>query len=114
MSYGYPASNSDSSPSASPSSDTSTTPALALLSISPVLAAHVACGALATLLLLPLGVLIPRYGRALSRGRWWFPLHMAVQFIGVILAVAALALGYKMGSAPGTAHPVSLAGGCGQ
>lgn len=77
------------------------------MAIPTILLAHVVCGALATLLLLPLGVLIPRYGRAFSRGRWWFPLHMAAQLIGVILAITALATGYNMGAAPGTAHPVS-------
>jgi hypothetical protein len=74
-----------------------------------VLVAHVACGAAATLLLLPLGVLIPRYGRALSKGRWWFPLHMAVQLIGSIAAVVAVATGSNLGGEDGAAHPVSLA-----
>jgi hypothetical protein len=49
--------------------------------------------------------LIPRYGRALSKGRWWFLLHMATQLVGVILVIVALATGYKMGAAEGTAHP---------
>jgi hypothetical protein len=59
------------------------------------------------LLMLPLGVLIPRCGRALSKGRWWFLLHMATQLLGVMLVIVALATGYKMGAAEGTAHPVS-------
>jgi len=75
--------------------------------VSRILVAHVVCGALATLLLLPLGVLIPRYARAMSKGRWWFPLHMGVQLGGTALAIAALAIGYQMGAAEGTAHPVS-------
>jgi hypothetical protein len=73
-----------------------------------VLIAHVVCGAAATLVLLPFGVLIPRYARALSTGRWWFTLHMAVQIIGIILALIALATGFAQGGAEGAAHPVSL------
>jgi len=73
-----------------------------------VLIAHVVCGAAATLVLLPLGVLIPRYARALSTGRWWFILHMAVQIIGIILALIALGTGFAQGGAEGAAHPVSL------
>jgi hypothetical protein len=72
-----------------------------------ILIAHVVCGAAATLVLLPFGVLIPRYARALSTGRWWFPLHMAVQIIGIILALVALATGFAQGGAEGAAHPVS-------
>jgi hypothetical protein len=73
-----------------------------------VLIAHVVCGAAATLVLLPFGVLIPRYARALSTGRWWFTLHMAVQIVGIILALIALATGFAQGGAEGAAHPVSL------
>jgi hypothetical protein len=76
--------------------------------LSPVLIAHVVCGATATLVLLPLGVLIPRYGRAVTNGRWWFPVHMAVQIIGLALAIVAIATGYNMGGGGGPAHPVSL------
>jgi hypothetical protein len=73
-----------------------------------ILIAHVVCGAAATLVLLPFGVLIPRYARALSTGQWWFTLHMAVQIIGIILALIALATGFAQGGAEGAAHPVSL------
>jgi hypothetical protein len=108
MSYNYPSSNlipSQSLPasSSSPSSANVFPPT----KVSRILVAHVVCGALATLLLLPLGVLVPRYARAMSKGRWWFPLHMGVQLGGTALAIAALAIGYQMGAAEGTAHPVS-------
>jgi hypothetical protein len=109
MSYNYPSSNTTSSLSMP---DSSSSPAAANIfpptTISRILVAHVVCGTLATLLLLPLGVLIPRYARALSKGRWWFPLHMGVQLGGTAFAIAALAIGYQMGAAEGTAHPVSL------
>lgn len=108
MSYNYPSSNaipSQSMPasSASPAGVNVFPPT----TVSRILIAHVVCGALATLLLLPLGVLIPRYARAMSKGRWWFPLHVGLQLGGTALAVAALAIGYQMGAADGTAHPVS-------
>lgn len=77
-------------------------------SLEGILIAHVVCGATATLVLLPFGVLIPRYARALSTGRWWFTLHMAVQIIGIILALVALGTGFAQGGAEGAAHPVSL------
>jgi hypothetical protein len=76
-------------------------------SIETLVLVHVACGAAATLLFLPLGVLIPRYGRALTRGRWWFPTHMAVQLIGTILAIVAIATGSNLGGAEGASHSVS-------
>jgi hypothetical protein len=108
MSYNYPSSDTTSSPSMP---DSSSSPAAVNIfpptTVSRTLVAHVVCGALATLLLLPLGVLIPRYARALSKGRWWFPLHMGVQLGGTALAIAALVIGYQMGAAEGTAHPVS-------
>lgn len=110
MSYNYPSSDSSSSLSPSASSTSPATadvaPLAVSLSVSRILVAHVVCGALATLLLLPLGVLIPRYARALGTGRWWFPVHMGVQLIGTALAIAALTIGYHMGAADGTAHPV--------
>lgn len=111
MSYGYPSSDTSSSISMTPA--TSSPPSAGLssstmsLSLPRILAAHAVCGAVATLILLPLGVLIPRYGRAFSKGRWWFPLHMVAQLIGVILAIAAMGTGYTMGGVDGTAHPVS-------
>jgi hypothetical protein len=108
MSYNYPSSNTIHSQSMPASSSS---PAGANIfpptTVSSILVAHVVCGALATLLLLPLGVLVPRYARAMSKGRWWFPLHMGVQLGGTALAIAALAIGYQMGAAEGTAHPVS-------
>jgi hypothetical protein len=71
-----------------------------------ILIAHVVCGAAATLVLLPLGVLIPRYARALSGRQWWFPLHIIVQLAGIVLALVALGTGFNMGGVPGSAHPV--------
>ena len=58
-----------------------------------ILIAHVSCGALATMLLLPLGVLIPRLARAMSVHRWWFPVHAALNgLLGMGLVVAAFAI----------------------
>lgn len=107
MSYNYPSSDSSSIANVPSSASEGVPPPTASALVPAILVAHVVCGALATLLLLPLGVLIPRYGRALSKGRWWFPVHIWVQVIGVILVIAALAIGYQMGAEEGTAHPVS-------
>lgn len=75
--------------------------------LSPILIAHVVCGAAATLVLLPLGVLIPRYVRLFSGRRWWFPVHAIVQLAGIVLALVALGTGFNMGGVPGSVHPVS-------
>jgi hypothetical protein len=107
MSYSYPSSNAMPSQSMPASSASPEGANVFPTTVSHILIAHVVCGALATLLLLPLGVLIPRYARAMSKARWWFPLHMGVQLGGTALAIAALAIGYQMGAADGTAHPVS-------
>jgi len=78
------------------------------VTLDPILIAHVACAAAATLFLLPLGVLIPRYARALSTRRWWFPVHMIVQLVGIVLALVALGTGFHLGGEGGDTHPVSL------
>jgi hypothetical protein len=55
-----------------------------------MLIAHVVCGALATMLVIPAAVLVPRYARGLSNSRWWFPVHgSAMGIVALALVVAA-------------------------
>jgi len=42
---------------------------------SKTLIAHAVYGGLATMIFLPLGVLIPRISRGFTLNRWWFPAH---------------------------------------
>lgn len=55
--------------------------------------AHATLGALATMLLLPLGVMAAR-SRALTRGRGWFPAHMGVQVLSLGCVVAAFGVAW--------------------
>ena len=76
-----------------------------------VLLAHVVCGALATMLFLPIGVLVPRIARGLTSKRWWFPVHSAVNgLVGTVLVVAAYgtARGELHRAAVSSVHRVSL------
>ncbi|WRT67692.1 uncharacterized protein IL334_004664 [Kwoniella shivajii] len=60
-----------------------------------VLIAHVVCGSLATMAILPIGILVPRIARAFTIDRWWFPLHGALNGIiafGLITAAFAIAV----------------------
>lgn len=60
------------------------------LSRQSILLAHVVCGALATMLFLPVGVLVPRIARGLTTKRWWFAVHSVVNgLVGMVLVVAA-------------------------
>jgi hypothetical protein len=52
--------------------------------------AHAACGALATLLFLPLGVLVAR-----SRLPRWFPVHAVNQFLAVVLVSSAFGIAWS-------------------
>ena len=62
-------------------------------SASMMLICHVVCGALATMLFFPLGVLIPRYARGLGINRWWFPVHGAVNgVLGLVFVMAAFGI----------------------
>ncbi|WVQ96841.1 hypothetical protein IAU59_003948 [Kwoniella sp. CBS 9459] len=58
-----------------------------------ILIAHVVCGALATMAVLPIGILVPRIARGLTTSRWWFPVHAALNgILGFGLIVAAFAI----------------------
>jgi hypothetical protein len=74
--------------------------------------AHVVVGALATMLFLPLGTLVPRFARGMTTKRWWFPVHSAVNgIIGFILVIAAFAIAMANFGDDGnfnTTHRVSL------
>ena len=74
-----------------------------------VIKVHVILGSLATMLFLPLGILIPRYARGLSTARWWFPAHMTVQGLAALLAIGALGIALYLGGAGGSSHQVRVA-----
>lgn len=59
-----------------------------------LIVAHVACGALATMLFLPFGILTARWCRAVSiRARLWFPVHSSSNgIIALSLIVTAFAI----------------------
>nr|XP_018262482.1 uncharacterized protein I303_05499 [Kwoniella dejecticola CBS 10117]OBR84640.1 hypothetical protein I303_05499 [Kwoniella dejecticola CBS 10117] len=58
-----------------------------------ILVAHVVCGALATMLILPIGILIPRIARGFTMKRWWFPAHGAMNgLIAFALIVTAFGI----------------------
>lgn len=73
-----------------------------------VIVVHVVFGALATMFLLPIGIMIPRYARGLTTARWWFPLHTGVQGLAVVAGVGALATALWLGGAGGSNHQVGL------
>jgi hypothetical protein len=51
------------------------------------------CGALAAMVFLPLGILIPRYVRGLGTSRWWLPVHGAMNgTVGGTLILVAYAI----------------------
>ncbi|KAL1412953.1 hypothetical protein Q8F55_000702 [Vanrija albida] len=59
------------------------------------LIAHVTCGLLATLLVLPGGVVVPRITRGLTTTRWWFRFHAVNQGLFAV-ALIAVAFGLAM------------------
>lgn len=59
------------------------------------LIAHVTCGVLATLLVLPGGVVVPRITRGLTTTRWWFRFHAVNQGLFAV-ALIAVAFGLAM------------------
>lgn len=73
------------------------------------LIAHVTLGALATMLILPLGAMVAR-SRSLTRGRGWFPAHAGVQVLGVACVVSAFGIAWSRFSRRGldTPHRVSM------
>jgi hypothetical protein len=79
---------------------------------SKALVAHAICGGLATMIFLPLAVLVPRISRGLSLSRWWFPVHgLLAGLVGAGLVVAAYALGQACSNEQGnnqSVHPVSV------
>ncbi|ADV21802.1 Conserved hypothetical protein [Cryptococcus gattii WM276] len=57
------------------------------------LIAHVACGAVATMVLFPSGILVPRIARGLTEKRWWFAVHGVVNgLLGFGLVIAAFGI----------------------
>ncbi|ORX40168.1 hypothetical protein BD324DRAFT_263199 [Kockovaella imperatae] len=72
--------------SGSSSSSSSSSPSTAVY-------AHAAFGALAAMLFLPLGALVPRWARAFTVKRWWFPAHGALNgILGLTCVVVAFAI----------------------
>lgn len=72
-----------------------------------VILTHVVLGALAAMVLVPLGVLTPRLGRGWNTSRWWFPVHAVLNSLGAVLAIAAF--GYasaKFDRGYNSTHPV--------
>ncbi|OCF55017.1 hypothetical protein L486_07673 [Kwoniella mangroviensis CBS 10435] len=75
-------------------SSTSNSPISAGGSSKKVLIAHVACGGVATMAILPIGILVPRISRGLTMQRWWFPVHGALNGLtafGLIVAAFGIA-----------------------
>ena len=76
-----------------------------------LLVAHAVCGALATMVFLPLGVLISRYARGSGTARWWLPVHGAVNgVLGGVLVLVAYAIArssfHRHAAANNTVHRV--------
>lgn len=72
-----------------------------------MLIAHAVCGAIATVFLLPMGVLIPRIARGINLSRWWFPAHGAINgIISSVLIITAFAIAKSSLDSAGT-HEVS-------
>jgi hypothetical protein len=47
------------------------------------------------MILIPIGILVPRISRGLTEARWWFPVHAAVNGLlagGLIIAAFAIAV----------------------
>lgn len=62
------------------------------------LIAHITCGVLVTMLVLPGGVVVPRITRGITTTRRWFYFHMINQgIIAFALVIAAFTLGLKFG-----------------
>ncbi|WVQ80714.1 hypothetical protein IAT38_002819 [Cryptococcus sp. DSM 104549] len=58
-----------------------------------ILVAHVVCGALAAMAVLPTGMLVPRIARGMTTSRWWFPVHGVLNgILGFGLVTAAFAI----------------------
>lgn len=53
------------------------------------LIAHITCGVLATMMVLPGGVVVPRITRGLTTSNWWFRFHQISQGICAIALIAA-------------------------
>ncbi|WVR06276.1 hypothetical protein IAU60_003306 [Kwoniella sp. DSM 27419] len=68
--------------------------------------AHAACGAVATMAILPIGILVPRLARAFTIKRWWFPVHGALNgIVGFGLITAAFGIAVHNFPAPyNTSH----------
>ncbi|BEJ18245.1 hypothetical protein CspHIS471_0705220 [Cutaneotrichosporon sp. HIS471] len=56
--------------------------------------AHVVCGALATMLLIPVGIMAARAPRAFTSKRWWFPLHAGTQVLAAVFVLAAFGIAW--------------------
>lgn len=70
-----------------------------------VLIAHIVCGVLAVMLVLPGGVVVPRITRGLTTSRWWFHFHIVNQGItAVALVCAAFGIGLTFGGELDSRH----------
>ena len=126
MSYGNPApaspasssmaSMASSAPSMSTSQAAQAAPSFTAAELHSynIMLAHATCGALATMLFIPLGVLVPRLTRGLTTSRWWFPAHAAIVGLvayGLVSAAWGLALMYFTDEMFMTTHEVGQADG---
>jgi hypothetical protein len=70
-----------------------------------ILIAHVVCGCLAAMVVLPGGVVVPRITRGLTTSRWWFHFHAINQGLTALALVsAAFALALQFGGELNTRH----------
>ena len=76
------------------------------MAISAILIAHVTCGALGTMLFVPLAVLLPRYARLFLPSRWWVRIHALLTVLALALVVIAFGIGLTFGTATDSWHSV--------
>lgn len=103
--YSYPTTTGAASANAGDGDDDSYGPEYGGYKVSPrgAVVAHAACGALATMLILPVGIMAARAPRAFTAKRWWFPLHAGIQgVLGLGLVLAAFGIAWSKFSL----HPV--------
>ncbi|WWC88768.1 uncharacterized protein L201_003681 [Kwoniella dendrophila CBS 6074] len=80
-------------------------------STSNILIAHVVCGSIATMAILPIGIIIPRISRGFSINRWWFPTHGALNGLiafGLIVAAFGIAKANFLGGFDSTHRKLGL------
>lgn len=70
-----------------------------------VLIAHIVCGAIAVMMVLPGGVVVPRITRGLTTSRWWFQFHAINQGLtSLALVCAAYGIARSFGGPIDTRH----------